>query len=229
MDQITYVWFMCGIRRKQSINDSFQQNATMTNSLYQHQIVLKLVENSRFTCCPRMTPWLIPLFSNATVAAPPNPSHSREAAANRHWISLWHHEALVLRATTKPKLDRNLGKIWENPEWFKVYSSMKSSWRDNMSYFKQIERTENRKMVAHSQTPKRNGKEFMVVSPIHCWSIDLGNHIGHIYIYIHVLLQWLVLFQLLTMASGFNPSQKVLSPFHHISSNLPRYSWKTIL
>lgn len=155
----------------------------MTNSLYQHQIVLKLVENSRFTCCPRMTPWLIPLFSNATVAAPPNPSHSREAAANRHWISLWHHEALVLRATTKPKLDRNLGKIWENPEWFKVYSSMKSSWRDNMSYFKQIERTENRKMVAHSQTPKRNGKEFMVVSPIHCWSIDLGNHIGHIYIY----------------------------------------------
>jgi hypothetical protein len=37
-----------------------------------------------------------------------------------------------------------------------------------MSYFKQIERTENRKMVAHSQTPKRNGKEFMVVNPIHC-------------------------------------------------------------
>ena len=58
----TYVWFMCGIRRKQSINDSFQQNATMTNSLYQHQIVLKWVENSRFTCCPRMTPWLIPPF-----------------------------------------------------------------------------------------------------------------------------------------------------------------------
>ena len=29
------------------------------------------------------------------------------------------------------------------------------------------------------------GKEFMVVNPIHCWSIDLGNHIEHIYIYIY--------------------------------------------